>query len=139
MVGHQRVVRRRTGDERIDGTFAFTARKYSDGSVKGEAQVDNRAQGVMSHFTLNCLVVSGTTAYVSGNVDRTNSTVFQAGDPAFFGVRDNGEGTNAPPDQISLVFINLTGGTGTPPTPCTNPLFQANPTIPIDSGNIQVH
>jgi hypothetical protein len=35
-------------------TFAFTARKYADGSVKGEAQLNNRAQDRRFHMSLDC-------------------------------------------------------------------------------------
>ena len=50
-------------------------------------------------------------------------------------VVDNGEGANAPPDQISLVYIF------SPVTlPCTNPAVQSildGLIFPIESGNIR--
>jgi hypothetical protein len=116
-------------------TFAFAARQYADGSVKGELQLNNRSQDRVFHMTLDCLVVNGTTAYASGIVDHSTlpSDVGTEWDVA---VRDNGEGTNAPPDQISLVYIFF------PQLPCTNLAVQAflnGALFPIDSGNIQVH
>jgi len=51
-------------------------------------------------------------------------------------VVDNGEGTNDPADQISLIY-NFG-----PAFPCSNPLAQASLNgglFPIESGNVQVH
>ena len=117
-------------------TFAFTARKYSDGTANGEAQINNRAQGVQSHYVLNCLAVVGNTAYASGYVDRSTNPAF-VGQPAIFGVRDNGEGANAPPDAISLAQIFIGGS----PIDCTNAGYQAvaAPVLPVEQGNVQVH
>ena len=100
-----------SGEQR---TFTFTARKYADGTVKGELQLNNRGQDRRFHMTLDCDV--GTMWDVE--------------------VVDNGEGKNAPPDRISLVYIF------SPVTlPCTNGAVQAilDPlTFPIESGNVQV-
>src|SRR5437879_2204758 len=116
-------------------TFVFTARKYSDGSVKGEAQLDNRAQGRRFHMTLDCLVVSGNAAYVSGTV--TDSSIqSDVGTIWDFKAVDNGEGSNAPPDQLTLAYIF------SPQLPCTNAAVESildTLLFPIDSGNIQVH
>jgi hypothetical protein len=116
-------------------TFTFTASMAADGTVTGQAQLDNRAQGRKFHMSLDCLVVSGNKAWVSGTV--TDSTI--PGDVGLtwdFEVVDNGEGSKSAPDQISLVTIF------TPQLPCTNSFVQsyldAN-TFPIDSGNVQVH
>ena len=38
-------------------TFTLTARKYADNTVKGELQLNNRAQDRRFHMTLDCLVV----------------------------------------------------------------------------------
>jgi hypothetical protein len=116
-------------------TFTLTDRLYSDGTAAGELQLDNRAQGRKFHMTLDCLVVSGNKAWASGTVDRSTITS-DVGTEWDVEVVDNGEGANAPPDQISLVSIFS-------PTqlPCTNPAVQAildTLTFPIESGNIQV-
>lgn len=113
-------------------TFAFTARAYSDGSVKGQAQIYNRSQPARSHLTLNCLAVSGHTAYASGIIDRSTNPTF-VGKSAIFAVRDNGEGRNAPPDLISLATVVFSGF-----TTCTDPAMQPAPTITVERGNIQV-
>jgi hypothetical protein len=116
-------------------TFTFTASMSADGTVDGQAQLDNRAQGRRFHMSLNCLVVSGNKAWVGGVV--TDSTIpGDVGATWDFEVVDNGEGSKAPPDQISLVTIF------SPQLPCTDSFVQsyldAN-TFPIDSGNVQVH
>jgi hypothetical protein len=115
-------------------TFTLTDRLYSDGTASGELQLDNRAQGRKFHMTLDCLVVSGNRAYASGTVDRS-TIASDVGTEWDVEVVDNGEGANAPPDQISLVTIFF------PQLPCTNPFVQAyldTVTFPIESGNIQV-
>ena len=121
-----------SGEQR---TFAFSARKYADGSVKGELQLDNRAQDRRFHMTLDCLVVSGNKAWASGIVD--SSTIdSDVGTQWDVEVVDNGEGANAVTDRITLVYIF------SPVTlPCTNGAVQAilDPlTFPIEEGNIQV-
>jgi hypothetical protein len=113
--------------------FSYTARTYSDGSVKGEAQLDNRSLDLRSHFALDCLVVSGNTAYMSGVVTESTNPAY-IGTVWDFAVRDNGEGSAAPTDQITLAYqFGL---------PCTNLAVQGflnGVFFPIDAGNIQVH
>jgi len=117
-------------------TFAFSVRKYADGSVKGEAQLDNRFQERRSHVVIDCLVVNGNRAYVSGIV--TRSTV--PGDVGLiwdFAVEDNGEGSGDPTDRMTLLYVFF------PQIyPCTSAALQAyldGVFAPIESGNIQVH
>jgi hypothetical protein len=116
-------------------TFSFTAREYADGSVQGEAQINNRSQDVSLHLALDCLVVSGNTAYMSGAVTKSSNPA-DVGPGWDFAVQDNGEGSNAPPDKITLVYPFGTA------FPCSNAAAQASLNsvlFPIDSGNIQVH
>jgi hypothetical protein len=116
-------------------TFSFSARKYSDGSVRGQAQLVNRAQDRVFHMKLDCLVASGNAAYVSGTV--THSSIpSDVGTIWDFKVVDNGEGANASPDQLTLAYIF------SPQLPCTNGFVQSfldGALFPIDHGNIQVH
>ena len=58
---------------------------------------------------------------------------FVVGSNIVFQMIDNGEGSNAPPDLISLTFFFGPG----PPQPCTGLGIFA--TIPIEHGNVQVH
>ena len=86
------------------------------------------------HMSLDCLVVSGNKAYMSGVVD-SSSIPTDVGTSWDFAVVDNGEGANAPTDQITLIynFGHL--------FPCSNAAAQAslNVLFPIESGNVQVH
>ena len=113
-------------------TFSFTA-VTQKGGVTGEAQLDNRAQGVRIHLAIDCLVVTGNVAKVSGIVTKvTGPTIIQVGWKSIFYANDNGEGSNSPPDTISLVFsfdpsVNVD---------CTTPFVL--PMLAIDDGNIQV-
>ncbi len=116
-------------------TFSFTAQRDSDNNSRGQAELHNRSTDSSIHMKLNCLSVSGNVATMSGVVTGSNVTgaPFGEGNPVWFRVVDNGEGADAPPDLISLVFFFF----GPPGLPCTSPL--ANATIPIEGGNIQVH
>ena len=113
-------------------TFSFTA-VTQKGGVTGEAQLDNRAQGVRLHLVINCLVVTGNVAKVSGIVTKvTGPTIIQVGWPSIFYVNDNGEGSNSPPDTISLVFSFDPSVT----VDCRTPFVLDM--LAIDDGNIQV-
>lgn len=117
--------------------FSFTARKYSDGSVKGQAQFNNRELGLRDHIAIDCLVTSGTHAWISGPVTSSNNP----GNVGLVGVvylEDNGEGAGAPPDRISLFTSFFPQSFST----CTGSFAQAytqGAATPIDGGNIQIH
>ena len=86
-------------------------------------------------MTLDCLVVSGNKAWASGIFD-SSSIASDVGTMWDVEVVDNGEGANAPPDKITLVYIF-----SPVQLPCSNGAVQAilDPlTFPIESGNIQV-
>jgi hypothetical protein len=51
-------------------TFAFEAMRSSDGSVSGQAQIDNRALGQRFHIEIDCLNVIGNIAVMSGTLTR---------------------------------------------------------------------
>jgi hypothetical protein len=119
-------------------TFSFTAVTHKNGSVTGEAQLDNRASGQKIHMAIDCLSVSvghhSNTAVVSGIVTISDPTGLE-GFTGVFAVQDNGEGSNAPArDRISLVFLE------SPPTTvdCTAATFTDFGTAPIEGGNILV-
>ena len=114
-------------------TFSFTAVTQKGGAVTGEAQLDNRAQGVRIHLAIDCLVVTGNVAKVSGMITKvTGPTAAQVGWRSIFHVKDNGEGANDPPDTISLVF----SFPPSVPVDCTTPFVL--PMLAIEDGNIQV-
>ncbi len=113
-------------------TFAFSAIKRADGSVSGEFELIGRLSGVIIHGTVLCLTVVGTDAWVGGVIDHSNIDLFGE---TLFRVRDNGEGRQAEPDRISLMFVNQPPGSAaaycasTPQNPRLNPII---------AGNIQV-
>ena len=103
------------GDFMLGGelrTFSFSAIQQPNGKVAGQAEVHNRAMGTVVHMDINCIVfLPNNTVVVSGTITKSNmGGVDQKG---VFQAQDNGEGTNSPPDRVSLV---LPGDcTATPP------------------------
>ena len=117
-------------------TFSFEARKFSDGTVSGNAQVNNRATDQTLNIHIDCLNVLGNIAVVSGIAWSATGPGNTDGDPQIFIVEDNGQGANAGPDRVTYSF----GGT---PFVCTDihspgdiddSIF-----FDVDGGNIQVH
>ena len=113
-----------------DGDFSLTAIEYADGSVSGQ-YTDRFANGDGFHAVIDCLVVDGNRAWVSGVItsgrvtDPDTGEVFDlAGLDVFTTAVDNGTSANDPVDQISFSFIGFE-------IPCTDateldlPLFDA--------------
>src|ERR671919_2428315 len=123
---------------RPDGTFrsfSFTARKYADGTSKGELQLNSRSFDVVVHIKIDCLRVVGNVAHMSGRITRvSNPDEGEVGELNRVEVRDNGEGANAPPDQVSTIPVNPGDAD---PTTCVDP--PTNTTIrTVQRGNVQV-
>jgi hypothetical protein len=123
---------------RPDGTFrsfSFTARKYADGTSKGELQLNSRSFDVVVHIKIDCLRVVGNVAHMSGRITRvSNPDEGEVGELNRVEVRDNGEGGNAPPDQVSTIPANPGDAD---PTTCVDP--PTNATIrTVQRGNVQV-
>jgi hypothetical protein len=116
-------------------TFSFTAVERSDGTVTGQAQNHNRLTGAAAHVEIDCLNVVGNVAIVSGILSDTS--FFR---DALFAVEDNGEGANASPDRITLLFTFVPGifPPGTPVCELFGPEDAAGALMPIDEGNVQV-
>ena len=118
-------------------TFTFNANTDSSGVTSGQTQGDNRSSGTKWHGTLNCLNVVGNVATMAGVVTDITPGLgdpFLVGNFIVFQVIDNGEGSKAPPDLISLTFFFPAGS----PNPgCTG--FGVFATSPIEQGNVQVH
>jgi hypothetical protein len=115
-------------------TFAFSAVTYSDGSVRGEAEVRNPDAGTLRHFRIDCLSVrNGNLAIASGVVTSAEDPAL-VGVPAIFAAQDNGEGGASIPDQVSRgVYLNTGLTCTTAPTPLALSVL-----VPIDGGNVQV-
>jgi len=95
---------------RPDGTFrsfSFSARKYADGTVDGELQLNSRGFDVFVHIKIDCLRVEGNTAYMSGLITHSsNPEEGVVGELNRWAVQDNGEGSDAEPDRVSSIPEN---------------------------------
>ena len=115
-------------------TFSFSARKYSDGTSKGELQLHSPEFDVVVHLEIDCLRVIGNRAHMSGVITYTSNP-----DEGFVGehnrlvVEDNGEGPAAPPDLVSGIPANP--GNVNTETCLTNTLV---PNRVVQHGNVQV-
>jgi hypothetical protein len=91
---------------RPDGTFrsfSFSARKYADGRVDGQLQLNSRGFDVFVHIRVDCLRVVGNTAYMSGRITHTSNPAEGEIDELNRAiVRDNGEGDGVI-DQVSRI------------------------------------
>lgn len=113
-------------------TFSFSAVKDSSGNARGDGELYNRTSDARFRLDINCLSVSGSVATMSGTVSDSNLSAF-VGKAFWFRVADNGEGANAPADQITLVAVFVLGGG----IPCSENMGM--PFLNIEDGNIQVH
>jgi len=119
-------------------TFTFNATTDSSGVTTGQTEVKSRSGGIRWHGTINCLSVSGNVATMSGlvtDIDPSTPPFFVVGSNILFQVIDNGGGSNAPPDLISLTFFFGVGPSNNPG--CTG--FGTFANIPISHGNVTVH
>jgi hypothetical protein len=112
-------------------TFAFNAQVRADGTVRGQAQLVLHGSGTLSHMKIDCLVVDGNKATMSGVITTSSSSAF-VGAPIWFEVFDNGEGGSANPDEITLVLVGSDDDCNT--TGLLDDLI-----FSIISGNVQVH
>jgi hypothetical protein len=118
-------------------SFAFDATAARDGTVTGQAQVNNRATGAKLHIRIDCLNVIGNVAVASGIATSATGPENAAGDTEIFGVEDNGQGADAAPDRITRVF----GKSG---LVCSDITADALPGLAglfneIVGGNVQIH
>ena len=98
------------GSLTIDGklrTFAFHGRKKTDGSVSGSFELHNRSTGSVMHGDVICLNVYGSEANATAVLTKVpdDYAPWDEGDYVVFKVVDNGEGSNAAPDQLTLVYL----------------------------------
>ena len=89
-----------------DANFSLVANQYADGSVSGQYS-DRFANGDGFHAVVDCLVVSGDDAWISGVITQGRfDGIDLAGLEVLTRVRDNGTSQNDPADQISFSFID---------------------------------
>lgn len=87
--------------------FGFTARVMEDGSVEGQLEFHNRADGNMIHVRIDSLEVTGGTAVLGGVITKAVGGNAVVGDPRVVQVVDNGEGASAAPDRMSKTSKTL--------------------------------
>jgi hypothetical protein len=93
----------RPGD--LQRRFAYHANTMPDGSVKGSGVLTITEGNAQIKFDIDCMTISGNIATMSGVVTSVSGeTNFQEGWDCWFKVVDNGEGSNAQPDQITLLL-----------------------------------
>ena len=112
-----------------DANFSLVAIQYGDGRVMGQ-WTDQFGQGQGGvHVAIDCLVVQGNQAWVSGFV---TSGTFNGADlsglPVITRVQDNGNSASTP-DQISFSFI------GNPASCTTTPNLAL---VPMTAGQVTV-
>jgi hypothetical protein len=124
-------------------TFSFTVVEHADGTVTGEAEVFNRGWPIITHWKIDCLQFVGENrAIASGPITYSDAPVVEVGRIAVFGVEDNGEGKNDPPDRITTVPDYAPGKSCNEFTFVGDELHDSDGFVrtlgPILAGNIQV-
>jgi hypothetical protein len=121
--------------------FSFSANRFDDGTVVGNAVLRNPAfpgsngQAYMLKVDISCMVVAGNIAKFGGTAKRSNDPNLT--DTVFFAVQDNGE-PGAGSDLISGVVFWDADPTTSPGDPGLCGTFVPPGMSPIDAGNIQV-
>lgn len=87
-------------------TFAFTARRYADGTVTGVWERVNQSLDIRANGIVTCMTIIGNQVWV-GTLTKTGP---QAGTEGWFTAIDNGEGAAAAPDRVSLQRVDAPPG-----------------------------
>jgi hypothetical protein len=130
---------------RPDGTFrsfSLPARKYADGSVNGQLQLNSRSFDVFVHIAIDCLRIEGNRAHMSGRITfSSNLAEGVVGELNRVVVQDNGEGHGVI-DQVSRIPANSAGVDQRtcldPPGVSPADPFGLLPLRNVDRGNVQV-
>lgn len=117
--------------------FTFHANTMPDGSVKGNGVLTYNGGAVNIKFDIDCMyLISDKTAQLSGVITSHSTDPNSVGAPCFFVVTDNGQGKNAPADQITFLYY-YPGQTFV--IDCTEDFGAVEEDfVSITSGNIQV-
>lgn len=126
--------------ETKDASFeiTFNAKKDADGNVKGKVKWNFLDGTPASYGSVQCLEVRDNRAYMTyiaegGNWDPGYGT---PGNTVYLAFEDNGEGTNAPLDRQSFIYV----GGNTNNCDVLNPDFFDTQGFPVEwvNGNVQV-
>ena len=119
------------------GHLQFSAIAMADGSVSGQYNLTFEGSGNFRlQAEVTCLRVVGNQAWIGG-VIKSSTNPARVGREGGFVVEDNGDGGGAPPDRVSLMFVNLDPGGAA--AVCAGDTGIDRTLRDIDSGNVQVH
>jgi len=101
-----------SGHIEFDGglrVFTHNARNKANGS-SGHFNLNRHDTGIHFGGSVICLNVDGNVAYFAGEIETSNSEdpTWDPGSFVVWSTIDNGEGNNAPTDEISLVYGGYT-------------------------------
>jgi hypothetical protein len=120
-------------------TFAFTVGKSADGTTNGQFQLQSRHTESRLRANVECISFDGNAAWFASRITHSNNPAFPVGLILGIFVVDNGEGTNAEPDQVSLAFpYNPQNTQIWCDTPLNTLISIFGPPIDIENGNVQV-
>ena len=112
-------------------TYGYNAQMDENGVVTGEAEFHRLDLfNIKVHVGIDCLVVDGNRAWISGFITQSANNLQLIGVPVGWTVLDNGQGADALPDESSEVF-DFSGGFS-----CEDMLNL--PLQPWPNGNIKV-
>ena len=86
-------------------TFSFTAVEKPDGTVIGEATVNNPSFPIRIHVRIDCLRFHGANRVIASGpvIQSSDPGTIAIGRVSVFAVEDNGEGANAVPDRVTTI------------------------------------
>ena len=85
-------------------TFSFGTVERADGTVTGQAEVNNPSFPIRVRFAIDCLKFDGNRVIASGPVTYSSDpSTIAVGRISVFAAEDNGEGAQALPDRITTV------------------------------------
>jgi hypothetical protein len=86
-------------------TFSYSAVQQPDGTVTGQAQVNNPSFPIRVHFTIDCVKFEdGNRVIASGPVTHSSDpATIAVGRISVFATEDNGEGARAAPDRVTTI------------------------------------
>jgi len=117
-------------------TFSFHARELNNGGVIGSLVLKNRNLGIRAKAKIDCLDIDGNQATMSGVITQVRcADPSLIDDEVWFRVVDNGEGSNNPTDQMTLLIVEL----DQPPNPDECTVDLGLDLQNIRAGNIQVN
>jgi len=90
--------------------FSFHAQQLPDGSVEGSYRILRTDLSTEFAVDVTCLSVVGNQAWVAGIISESDSPGVLLGTVSYFYAIDNGEGSNAQPDIVSLARVNDRAG-----------------------------